>query len=69
LRHPISHGIIENWDDMEKIWKHIYQELNVSTKEHPVLLTESPINPKSNRSKMAQVFFETFDSPAIFLAI
>jgi len=42
----MSHGIIENWSDMEKIWQHIFSELNVSPKEHPILLTESPINPK-----------------------
>jgi actin-related protein len=28
LRYPIEHGVVTNWDDMEKIWHHtFYNEL------------------------------------------
>ncbi|KAF5360798.1 hypothetical protein D9756_004982 [Leucocoprinus leucothites] len=70
LRHPIEHGIITNWDDMEKIWHHaFYNELRVAPDEYPVLLTETPLNPRANREKMAQVMFETFNTPAFYLGI
>lgn len=36
--------------------------------EHPVLLTEPPHNPTSHREKLAEVFFETFRAPALFVA-
>ena len=50
LKYPIEHGIVTNWDNMEKIWLHTFDnELRVFPEEHPVLLTEVYYNPYKSR--------------------
>jgi len=71
LNYPIAAGIVESWEDMEKVWHHcFYNELRVTPNElKGVLLTEAPRNPKANREKMVQIMFETFEVQNIYVAI
>jgi hypothetical protein len=70
LKNPVSHGIVTNWDDMEKVWHHtFYNELEIDPTEHPILITETSLAPKGNREKKIQILFETFKAPAVYLAM
>merc|ERR1712046_464078 len=78
LKYPLEHGVIQNWDDMEKIWKHTFDnELRMVVGDDNegdedctgVLLTEAPMNPKENRERMTQIMFETFTARRFYVAI
>lgn len=66
--YPMTHGIVDSWIDMEQVWQQVYTDLKVNSEEHPVLLTEAALNPKRNREKAAELFFEHFNAPALFIS-
>ncbi|GFN80145.1 actin [Plakobranchus ocellatus] len=69
LKSPSERGIHTNWDDVEKVWHHVfYNELRVDPEEHQVLITEVPLNAKANREKMTQILFETIRVPGLYIA-
>lgn len=41
LKYPMEHGIVTDWNEMERIWHYIYskEQLQTFPEEHPVLLT------------------------------
>ncbi|KAI5961682.1 ARP1 [Candida theae] len=70
LTYPMEHGIVKNWSDMERVWYHMFdRELKIRPEDHPLLLTEAPLNPKSNRDVMCQVMFEQFNVPCMYVSI
>nr|XP_028597522.1 uncharacterized protein LOC114602957 [Podarcis muralis] len=70
LNYPIDHGIVTSWDDMERIWRHVYEcELRIKSSDRPVLLTEAPLNPLQNRERMTEIMFENFKVPAMYVAV
>lgn len=70
LKYPIEHGIITNWDDMQKLWHStFYNELRVAPEEHPVLLAAPPNNPRQNAERMVQIMFEVFNVPAVYVEL
>jgi actin-related protein len=68
LKYPMDHGIVSNWDDMEKIYERVFRnELKVPPEQRPVFLSEVPLNPKTNRELMTETMFEKLHVPAIFI--
>jgi actin-related protein len=47
ISYPLQHGIVKDWADMEKVWRYTYFDaLRVNPEDHPVIVTEAPMNPK-----------------------
>lgn len=70
IDYPIRHGIIDNWDNMEKYWQRcIYQYMSADPEEHYFLLTEPPLNTPENREYTAEIMFETFNVPGLYIAV
>ncbi|CAD7922516.1 unnamed protein product [Amoebophrya sp. A25] len=72
FRYPIHHGIVTDWEDMERVWRHLFLSelrLGANLQDHPVLLTEAPLNPRKNRERMLEILFDSFGAPAVCVVI
>uniref|UniRef100_A0A4W3GND5 Uncharacterized protein n=1 Tax=Callorhinchus milii TaxID=7868 RepID=A0A4W3GND5_CALMI len=65
----VTNGIVTDWDALEMLWHYVfYQELRVAPEEHAILLSDAPLSPITNREKSAELLFEGFGVPALFIA-
>lgn len=69
FKSPISRRIIKDFNEMRKIWSSIFESLlKVETKEHPLLMTESPLNGKKEKEAVTQIVMEEYNVPAYYTA-
>ena len=70
VKYPIRHGIVEDWDLMERFWEHcIFKYLRSEPEDHYFLLTEPPLNTPENREYTAEIMFESFNVPGLYIAV
>ncbi|KNC81360.1 hypothetical protein SARC_06306, partial [Sphaeroforma arctica JP610] len=68
--YPIRHGIVENWDLMERYWEQaIFKYMRAEPEDHYFLLTEPPLNTPENREYTAEIMFESFNVPGLYIAV
>ncbi|KAB5524724.1 hypothetical protein DKX38_022473 [Salix brachista] len=66
---PFKDGIVSDWDMVDSIWNHAFKEcLLIDPKEHPMLLAEPSSNSQQQRERTAELIFEKYNVPALFLA-
>ncbi|XP_042017132.1 actin-related protein 4-like isoform X2 [Salvia splendens] len=66
---PMKDGVVVDWDMVEGIWDHALRKcLLIDPKEHPMLFAESCSNSQQQREKTAEIMFEKYQVPALFLA-
>jgi len=70
ISYPVENGIVQDWKGMVNLWDYtFFQRLKIDPKEHKILLTEPPMNPKENQKKMLQNMFETYHFEAAKVSI
>ncbi|KAH3718213.1 actin-related protein 3 isoform X1 [Dreissena polymorpha] len=70
VKWPIRHGIVEDWDLMERFWEQaIFKYLRSEPEDHYFLLTEPPLNTPENREYTAEIMFESFNVPGLYIAV
>jgi actin-related protein 3 len=66
----MKHGQVEDWTKMEQFWEQcLFKYLRCEPEDHAVLLTEPPLNSPDNREFTAEVMFETFNVPYLYIGM
>jgi len=61
---------VRSWEDMKVVWNHtFFDKLKIDPKECRILLTEPPMNPKSNREKLVKCMFEDYGFAGVSISI
>lgn len=69
LKKCLKNRMIEDWDIFENIIDYIYTKIFYTDSEfHPVVFTEPLFNEKSKREKLAEIMFEKYNVPSLYLA-
>ena len=66
----MKHGQIDDWDKIEQFWEQcLFKYLRCEPEDHPILLTEPPLNSPDNREYTAEIMFETFNVPYLYIGM
>ena len=69
-KHPIRRGVIEDWDLMERFWGQcIFKYLRADPEDHYFLLTEPPLSTPEDRECIAEIMFESFNVPGLYIGV
>jgi len=68
--YPIENGIVTDWKGIFNLWDYTFHErLKIDPKEHKILLTEPPMNPKDNQKRMLESMLEKYQFEAAKVSI
>jgi len=57
IRYPMEHGIIRDWNDMERIWQYIFSKEQLRTVSEEVTLS-----PRSHAPCVGEIFVPVYYS-------
>jgi actin-related protein 2 len=59
--YPVENGIVKDWEGMGHLWDYTFHDrMKIDPKDHKIMLTEPPMNPKSNKKHMCENMFEKY---------
>ncbi|KAL0478991.1 actin [Acrasis kona] len=68
LSYPVERGNVQDWEQMEYIYEHVFLDLlEVEPEETFVLLTETPFTSRKSRETTAELLFEVFGIAALHI--
>jgi len=66
--YPIEYGWIRNWEDMEKIWNYIFNNiLKIDPFFYPVAFIVPSLFSNADKEKLAEIMFENFNIPGLYI--
>ena len=68
VRPLLDYGVVEDWDAMETVWLHGFRELRCDVSDRPVILAEPAFSIPAQRERTAEIMFESFGVPALYMA-
>lgn len=71
--YPVENGIVKDWEGMGHLWDYtFYERMGLTTdtiKDHKIMLTEPPMNPRSNKKRMCETMFDKYNFAATKVSI
>lgn len=69
LKHPVRRGQVKNWEQLESLWRIMMDDICLSSSDSTsVLITEAPNASHADRLKWAEMLFESYRVPSIYIA-
>jgi actin-related protein len=69
VTNPVVNGVVQDWDDLERVWRHCFHKIYAGEKNESVILTELPGNSKRVREEFTEIFFESFEVGKFYLGL
>lgn len=68
--YPVDEGIVKDWEGMGHLWDYtFFERMKIDPKDHKIMLTEPPMNPRKNKINMLKNMFEKYNFPACKVSI
>lgn len=65
---PIQGGVPADIDDCQRLWRHAYSSLGARSDAQAAIITEPILQPSASRRRIAEIFFESMQTPELFFA-